>query len=168
MMVLCKEDIVKQKNVTAISGRVERFTVGTAIIYLVLAAITLVSFLPFWHIIACTFADANEVANSKFLLFPTNFSFDAIKYVFSSKSIIQSMMNSFWITIVGTAFSLMMTALMAYPLSRPNLHFRNQIMFVIVLTMVFHPGLIPNFLNVKSLGLYNNSWALILPGLIGP
>jgi len=168
MMVLCKEDIVKQKNVTAISGRRERFTVGTAIIYLVLAAITLVSFLPFWHIIACTFADANEVANSKFLLFPTNFSFDAIKYVFSSKSIIQSMMNSFWITIVGTAFSLMMTALMAYPLSRPNLHFRNQIMFVIVLTMVFHPGLIPNFLNVKSLGLYNNSWALILPGLIGP
>lgn len=73
---------MKQKNVTAISGRVERFTVGTAIIYLVLAAITLVSFLPFWHIIACTFADANEVANSKFLLFPTNFSFDAIKYVF--------------------------------------------------------------------------------------
>ena len=68
---------MKQKNVTAISGRRERFTVGTAIIYLVLAAITLVSFLPFWHIIACTFADANEVANSKFLLFPTNFSFDA-------------------------------------------------------------------------------------------
>ena len=61
-----------------------------------------------------------------------------------------------------------MTALMAYPLSKPHLRFRNQIMFLIVLTMVFHPGMIPNFLNVKDMGLYNSIWSLIIPGLIGP
>lgn len=78
-----------------------------------------------------------------------------------------NMLNSAFITIIGTAISLVMTALMAYPLSRRNLRFRNQIMFILVLTMVFHPGMIPNFLNVKSLGLYNNTWSLILPGMIG-
>lgn len=157
---------MKRQNVV-IAGRRERVTVGTVLIYSILGIFTLVSLLPFWHIVACSFASASDVINSPFLLFPKHFTLETMQYVFASDSITRAMLNSAFITIIGTAISLVMTALMAYPLSRRNLRFRNQIMFILVLTMVFHPGMIPNFLNVKSLGLYNNTWSLILPRMIG-
>lgn len=136
-------------------------------IYVILGIATLFSFIPFWHIIACSFSASEDVVNTPFLLFPKHFTLDTMRYVFSSKNIVGALFNSVLITAVGTVLSLSMTALMAYPLSRKNLRFRNQIMFILVLTMVFHPGMIPNFLNVKSFGLYNSRWALILPGMIG-
>lgn len=157
---------MKRTN-TAIVGRRERITVGTVIIYSILGLATLLSFLPFWHIVACAFATSEDVVNTPFLLIPRHFTLETMKYVFSSDSIVGALFNSVFITVVGTTFSLTMTALMAYPLSRKNLRFRNQIMFILVLTMVFHPGMIPNFLNVKSLGLYNSRWSLLLPGMIG-
>ena len=153
---------MKQKNI-AVAGRREKVTVGLVMIYVILGIATLFSFIPFWHIIACSFSASEDVVNTPFLLFPKHFTLDTMRYVFSSKNIV----NSVLITAVGTVLSLSMTALMAYPLSRKNLRFRNQIMFILVLTMVFHPGMIPNFLNVKSFGLYNSRWALILPGMIG-
>ena len=157
---------MKRTN-TAIVGRRERITVGTVIIYSILGLVTLLSFLPFWHIVACAFATPEDVVNTPFLLIPRHFTLETMKYVFSSDSIVGALFNSVFITVVGTTLSLTMTALMAYPLSRKNLRFRNQIMFILVLTMVFHPGMIPNFLNVKSLGLYNSRWSLLLPGMIG-
>lgn len=157
---------MKRTN-TAIVGRRERITVGTVIIYSILGLATLLSFLPFWHIVACAFATPEDVVNTPFLLIPRHFTLETMKYVFSSDSIVGALFNSVFITVVGTTLSLTMTALMAYPLSRKNLRFRNQIMFILVLTMVFHPGMIPNFLNVKSLGLYNSRWSLLLPGMIG-
>lgn len=157
---------MKRTN-TAIAGRRERITVGTVIIYSILGLATLLSFLPFWHIVACAFATPEDVVNTPFLLIPRHFTLETMKYVFSSDSIVGALFNSVFITVVGTTLSLTMTALMAYPLSRKNLRFRNQIMFILVLTMVFHPGMIPNFLNVKSLGLYNSRWSLLLPGMIG-
>lgn len=157
---------MKRTN-TAIAGRRERITVGTVIIYSILGLATLLSFLPFWHIVACAFATPEDVVNTPFLLIPRHFTLETMKYVLSSDSIVGALFNSIFITVVGTTFSLIMTALMAYPLSRKNLRFRNQIMFILVLTMVFHPGMIPNFLNVKSLGLYNSRWSLLLPGMIG-
>lgn len=166
--------MTKNKNIKTVKNEnnsghgVKKKTIGDIVIYIILGLITLISFLPFWHILACTFASASDVRESAFLLFPKHFTLSTIKYVFASKSITQALLNSVFITIVGTLSSLIMTALMAYPLSKPHLRFRNQIMFLIVLTMVFHPGMIPNFLNVKDMGLYNSIWSLIIPGLIGP
>lgn len=158
---------MKEKKSITLSGHKNKLTVGTVLIYILLGVVAILSFLPFWHIIACTFATSTDVVNSSFLLIPRHFTLDTLIYVFSSKSITRSLLNSVFITITGTVISLSMTALMAYPLSRNNLRFRNQLMFILVLTMVFHPGMIPNFLNVKSFGLYNKISALIIPGMIG-
>lgn len=149
------------------SGLKHKTTVGDVIIIAVLLLITVASFIPFWHIIVCSFASASDIANDMFLLIPKSFSLDTMKYIFSTETFPKALLNSVYITLVGTAIALVMTSLMAYPLSQKKLLFRNQLMFVIVLTMVFHPGMIPAFLNIRDLGLYDSTWSLIIPAAIG-
>ncbi len=145
-----------------------RVTFGDIVIAIILVIVSILSFIPFWHIVATTFASPDDIRDNLFLLWPKNFSMEAINYIFSTSTFSRSMLNSIWITCLGTSLSLFMTALMAYPLSIKSLVGRSTWMMVIVITMVFNPGMIPGFLNVKSLGLYDSQWALILPGLIVP
>jgi putative aldouronate transport system permease protein len=70
------------------------------------------------------------------------------------------------ITFIGTFLSVLFSSLTAYPLSRRYLQHRSQISAMIVFTMIFSGGMIPSFLVVRSLGLYNTIWALIIPGCI--
>ena len=71
--------------------------------------------------------------------------------------------NTIIYTVTGTTLSLFLTTMMAYCLSRPNLFARKQISFLVLFTMFFNGGLVPNFLLVKSLHIYNTIWAIILP-----
>lgn len=156
-----------KSNELGINTKKHKTTVGDIIIILILLIITVASFIPFWHIIVSSFASPADIANNMFLLFPKSISFDTIKYIFSTDTFPRALLNSVFITVVGTGLSLFLTALMAYPLAQKRLLCRKQLMFIIVLTMVFNPGMIPNFLNVRDLGLYGSIWSLILPGCIG-
>lgn len=85
--------MTKNKNIKTVKNEnnsghgVKKKTIGDIVIYIILGLITLISFLPFWHILACTFASASDVRESAFLLFPKHFTLSTIKYVFASKSI---------------------------------------------------------------------------------
>ena len=149
-------------NYTSISGRV--FDVCN---YLFLGVLGLITLLPFLHIVAGSLATAQEVLNSKFILFPRGFSLEAYKFIFSEHTLFRSLSVTMFITIVGTAVNMLMTALMAYPLSR-SIRGKRVIMALIVFTLLFSGGMIPTFLIVKSLGLLNSYWALWLPSVINP
>lgn len=119
--------------------------------------------LPFIHVFGSSFATNAEIASKRFLLFPTDFSLNAYKYIFSTSTITNSMMISIVVTVGGTMWSMLFTAMTAYGLSRRDLLGRKTIMFLFVFTMLFNGGMIPTFLVVEKTGLMNTLAALVIP-----
>lgn len=138
----------------------------SAINYILLAAIGLLSLLPFLHVLAGSFTTNAELAAKPFIIIPEVWSLEAYKFVFSTNTITRAMFISICVTAVGTAFSMLLTSLTAYGLSRRDLDGRRVFMFLVVFTMLFQGGLIPTFLVVKEMGLIDQYAALIIPASI--
>lgn len=128
-----------------------------------LAIVGIVTVLPFIHVLAGSFTTVGELAQKQLVIFPTEFTLDAYRYIFTTNTVIKSIGVSIFVTVAGTIFSMLLTVLMAYGLSKRDLRGRGAIMFLIVFTMLFNGGLIPSFLVVKSLGLIDSYGALIIP-----
>ncbi|HII3982472.1 TPA: carbohydrate ABC transporter permease [Enterococcus faecium 1,230,933] len=128
-----------------------------------LILLALICIVPFLNIIATSFASTQEVVAKKFILFPTTFSLDAYRYILSTPTIFRALAVSIGVTGVGTIVSMCATSLMAYGLSRKYFFRRGFVNFLVVFSMLFSGGMIPTFLVVRSLGLVNSYWAMILP-----
>jgi putative aldouronate transport system permease protein len=118
------------------------------------------------HVLAGSFTTNAELAAKPFIIIPEIWSFAAYEFVFSTNTIMRAMMVSICVTLAGTAFSMLLTSLTAYGLSRRDLDGRRVFMFLVVFTMLFQGGLIPTFLVVKELGMINTYLALIVPSAI--
>nr|WP_206699509.1 carbohydrate ABC transporter permease [Bacillus atrophaeus] len=127
-----------------------------------------ITILPFLYIIAGSFATEAELAQRSFFIFPKTFTLDAYRYVFSTPTFIRSMGVSIFITVVGTAVQLFFTFTMAYPLAKRHVKGRNLLLNLVIFSMLFSGGMIPTYIVVKSLGLLDSYWALILPMAINP
>ena len=121
---------------------------------------------PFLHILAISFSNKTAVIRGDVLLWPVNFDLSAYKAVFTNKGLMDSMWFSLLLTAVYTVFALAMTILCAYPLSRPGLKFKSPILLYILFTMYFSGGMIPSYLNIKSLGLLDTFWVLVFPTVL--
>ena len=143
------------------AGRCFRVLNSSALI--LFAVITV---LPIIYVVACSFATQAEIIQKGFLLFPTKFSLEAYKYIFSTESLGRSMLVTVYITVAGTLINIVFTVLMAYPLSHSHIMGRKTIMLMVTFTMMFNPGIIPAFLVVKSLGMLNTWWSLLIPNAI--
>ncbi len=128
----------------------------------------LITVVPFIHVIASSFASVAEYNSKDFLLFPTEFSLKAYAYIFTTNALPKSLGITVFITITGTLICLAFTSFTAYSLSRRRMYFRRPIMFLVVFTIIFQGGLIPDYLVVKELGLLNTYWSLMLPRAIIP
>lgn len=142
-------------------SRVFDFTV-----YILLVIIVLVTSFPILYIVAGSFASVKELALNRFLLIPKEPTLDAYQYIFSTSTLMRSMGITVMVTIAGTIVNLVMTCLMAYPLSRRELPGRKHLMYAVTFTLVFSGGMIPTYLVVDALGLIDSYAALILPGAI--
>jgi putative aldouronate transport system permease protein len=131
--------------------------------YAALLIIAILTILPFLYILSVSFATSREVLTKKFILFPTTFSLDAYAYIFSTGTIMRSLFVTIFITVVGTLLNLLLTCLTAYPLARKELMGRRTMMLMVTFTLLFSGGMIPTFLVVKSMGLLDSVWSLILP-----
>lgn len=131
-----------------------------------LAALCLAVLVPLLHIAAGSFSSTHALVHSEVKLWPVEFNMDNYVKVLENKSFWGSFRTTVFITVVGTALNLALTALMAYPLSKSSLRGRRWMMLFIVFTMIFHAPLIPTYLVVKGLGLVNTLWALIIPSAI--
>ena len=136
------------------------------IIYSVLALLGIVSMLPIWHTINASLSSPEKVAQAVLLVWPQDFTIDSYIFIFKGEALIRSFGVTVFITVVGTALNLLVTAAAAYPLSRPELPGRRTIMLFIMVTFVFHAGIVPGFILVRSLGLINSLWAMIWPTLV--
>ncbi|MDQ0877261.1 putative aldouronate transport system permease protein [Paenibacillus sp. V4I3] len=133
--------------------------------YTLLTIFALVTLLPFLYVILVSFTDPTEYMSKSILLIPQTWSLSAYKFIFSTNSFVKAMGVSGFLAIFGTLLSLIVTSALAYVLSRKRLKGKKFFLVAILLTMLFNPGMIPNYLLVDSLGLMDTVWALILPAL---
>ncbi|CAN7285563.1 carbohydrate ABC transporter permease [Paenibacillus sp. LjRoot153] len=131
-----------------------------------LILISLIMVLPILNIIAQSFSGPVALSAGKVVLWPVQFTLDNYVTVLKQIAIWRAFSVSVIITVLGTLISLVMTASLAYPLSRNEYRERKYILILVLITMIFHAPLIPNYLLVRNLGLLDSLWALMLPGAI--
>lgn len=151
-------------------GKVKQSKVDTIfdIVNIILLSIVLIIVLyPLIFVVSASFSDTMLVMQGKVWLFPKGFNLEAYRAVFRDKNILVGYRNTALYAIVGTAVNIILTIAAAYPLSRKDFAGRNVITVFFAFTMFFSGGLIPNYLLIKNLGLYNNFWVMILPGAVG-
>ncbi|MNI20662.1 L-arabinose transport system permease protein AraQ [compost metagenome] len=131
---------------------------------------TLLCIVPFILVISISFSDENTILASGYKFIPEKFSLSAYEYIIKDKvMVLNAYRVSITVTIVGTLLSLLITSLYAYPLSRPDLPYRNYFSFYVFFTLLLNGGLVPfYFMYVIILGLKNTMAALILPLLLQP
>jgi putative aldouronate transport system permease protein len=135
---------------------------------ILLLLIAVVAIIPVLYIIAASFTAKEELLTRSFVLFPTKFSLEGYRYIFSNNLIIRSIGVSVYITVLGTLLNLVFTSFMAFSLARRDLDGRRIMMLLILFTMLFNGGMIPTYLVVKELGMLNSLWSLMIPVLISP
>ena len=122
---------------------------------------------PFWYGICASFSKASLLMGQPGILFkPLGFTTEAYKKVFSDSRIWIGYANTIFYVVAGTLINLVMTVLGAYFLSRKDVPGQKVITVLIMFTMYFSGGLIPQFLNIQQLGLYETRLAMLLPGAV--
>lgn len=123
---------------------------------------------PFVYVVAGSFATELELTTRSFFLIPQTFTLEAYDYIFQTGTVINAMIRTVGVTIVGTLVHLFFTFTMAYALSKPFLRGRSVVLKLVIFTMLFGGGMIPTYMLIKNLHMLNTYWALILPGAISP
>ena len=121
---------------------------------------------PLIFVLSASFSDPDLVLRGNVVLLPKGLTLVPYEMVFANAKIWQGYRNTIFYTVVGTFINLFMTVLAAYPLSRKDMPYRRILTLVIVFTMYFNGGLIPTYLLVRSLGMYNTVWALMIPAAV--
>lgn len=146
---------------TSLGGRI--FSIVN---YGILLVCSIIALYPLVFTFSMSISDPIFVAQNKIFIFPKGFSLESYKIVFDDSQLLLYYYNTLWYTIVGTSLNVLITLVSAYPLSRKRYFLRNKIMIMITITMFFGGGLIPSFILVNQLGIYNTRWAIILPSAI--
>ncbi|MEI8411817.1 MULTISPECIES: carbohydrate ABC transporter permease [unclassified Kribbella] len=134
---------------------------------IVLVLCCLVVIIPFIGVISTSIASQAHVTNSGgFVLWPDGINLDAYRTIFNGGVVLQALLISFTITIGGTLISLAGSTMLAYALSRPGSFGQRPMLMIVLFSLLFSPGLIPNYLVVKQFGLLDSLLALILPTAI--
>lgn len=136
--------------------------------FVILLVCTLLCLAPFIHIIAISFSSAPAILSGKVNLLPVDFELDAYLKVFTDQSMIRALGFTILLTAIFTTLCMMMTIAIGYPLSKRNLKGRQVFMFIVMITMFFSGGIIPEYILIRNLNLLDSIWALVLPGLINP
>jgi len=133
----------------------------------ILILLSTVTLYPFLHVFFASLSDPVLFAeHTGFLYKPIGFSTAAYMAVFKRQQIWQGYMNTVIYVVLGTTINITLTSLAAYGLSRKNVFFAKPIMLMIVFTMFFSGGMIPNYLLITNLKLRDTVWAIVLPSAI--
>lgn len=137
------------------------------LLYTVLAAFALTTLFPLYYVFVVSVTPFAELMrNGGFVIVPGQVAFDAYQEIFSSPRIPRALQVTVTITLLGTFLNLAVTTLLAYPLSKKFVPGRSFFLLAVVFTMLFSGGLIPSYLVVRGIGLYNTIWALVVPGMV--
>jgi len=140
------------------SDRVFHFV--NSILLFIFFAIVIV---PILNVIASSVSSPAAVVSRRVSIFPVGFNLDAYTYIFRSQQLITGFLNTVFYTVVGTAINIAMSIMAAYPIARKELKGRKIIIAFMFFTMLFSGGMIPTFLVVRDLGLFDTRLAMLIP-----
>ncbi|MFD0958091.1 carbohydrate ABC transporter permease [Paenibacillus chungangensis] len=144
-------------------SRLSLFTVFNGVL---LSGIVFITLYPFWYMAIISLSQDIYVMKGQVLWLPKGFNLDMYKFVLSDPRILTGYTNTVLYTIIGTLLSLIITSLGAYALSKREMPFRKSFTLIIIFTMFFNGGMIPTFLVVKSYGLMDTLWGMVLPAAV--
>ena len=133
------------------------------IIYAVMILVLLACLVPFIYMLALSFSDSKAIVNNEVTFWPVGFNLGSYEQIFTYPNFFRAYGNTFFYTIAGTAISLLMTMLFAYPLSKGYLRGQTFFTKMVIVSMFFSGGMIPNFLLISNLQLTGTVWAMLLP-----
>jgi putative aldouronate transport system permease protein len=137
--------------------------IGNAINLGLILTLSLTCVLPFIHIAAKSISGTTAVLSKRVYLLPKEINFDAYVAIFRDGQLTWSMVYSVFVTALFTLLGMVLIIAAAYPLTRKRLKGRGILTFILMFTMYFDAGLIPQYLLMKDLGLLNTMWVLVLP-----
>lgn len=143
-----------------------RFSLGDLTIYALLCLIAAAMLYPLLNVIAVSLSSEVAYARHPLMIWPHDFEATSYRWILTHHLILSSYRNTIIITVVGTLISMFLTATLAYPLSVADLKGRKIFMSLIIFTMFFNGGMIPNYYLVRSLDMIDTLWALMIPGAL--
>ncbi|WP_242829353.1 carbohydrate ABC transporter permease [Butyrivibrio sp. WCD3002] len=155
----------KIRNALHVSSDTKRFS---AVSTVVLGFLSVLALLPIILIVIASFTDETTLLRNGYSFFPEKWSTDAYVYMFQQgATIFRAYGISVLVTLVGTLISVLITTMIAYPMSRKNFRFKNVLAFFVFFTMLFNGGVVPSYMMWTQLfNIKNTIWALILPNYL--
>ena len=149
-------------------SKLHKFSIGNLIIHLVFICYCAVIIIPFILIFSVSLSDENMIFTNGYSLIPQGFNLKAYQYIFSGASPLLSAYGvTVFATVMTTFLHLLVTSMLAYPLSRPELKYRRVLSFYVIFPLLFSGGLVPWYLVLTQLlHLKNSVWALIIPYIV--
>lgn len=135
-----------------------------AVCYAIIILLTLLVLYPVIFIVAASFSSPAALSRGDVWLWPVDFSVEGYKTLLMYKSVWLGYRNTIFYVILGTSINIIMTMICAYPMARKDLWGRSILSFLFTFTMLFSGGMIPNYLLVRSLGMIDTVWAMVIPG----
>ncbi|WP_199620912.1 carbohydrate ABC transporter permease [Paenibacillus alkalitolerans] len=133
------------------------------IIYILLALLAFIVVYPFIHVVSISLSDRGEALRTGFHFYPQSFSLEAYRDLFAYPFVWTGYGNTLFRMAAGTALTLLVTVFAAYPLSRPEFPCKRLFVLLVLFTMIFDGGIVPNYLLMKELHLLNSLWVYVLP-----
>ncbi|MBR3904114.1 MAG: carbohydrate ABC transporter permease [Clostridia bacterium] len=157
----------KAQPVEIINGKRKSIWTGYQIVLVIIVLFaSALCLLPFINVIAVSFSSKSAILRGDVGFWPVEFTSMAYEAIFSDKSMMHSLWYTVLITVLYTALAMVLTILMAYPLTKKRLKGRKLFNLLALFTMYFSGGTIPIYLNIKELGMLNTMWSLIIPGAL--
>lgn len=142
-------------------------SIGRTLVGAIVVIIALACVFPVYLVVITSFSAETAITTSGFKFIPEEFSLTAYKTLFSKGSpVFTGYKNSIIITLFGTLAAVTITTMVAYCLANKKVRYRKQLALYFFFTMLFTGGMVPWYLMNKTLGLYDNIWALLIPGMI--
>lgn len=136
--------------------------------YFFLFFTSLICIFPFINMIAISFSSSSSVAGGMVKLWPVDFTLKSYEFVLSAPQFFRAFLISIERVLLGVPINMLLTVMVAYPLSKEHNQFRARSFFVwfFLITILFSGGLIPSYMTVKMTGLMDKIWALIIPSAV--
>ncbi len=141
----------------------KKTSVFNVLLIVILSIFTLLMLFPFYYVIILSFASFKEYATRTLYIIPYTFDLSAYKLLFANNNIVRSIVVTVLVTVIGTAYNLFMTTTFAYALSRKGVPGRKLILNLVVFTMFFGGTLVSFFVTIRTVGLMNKFWVMIIP-----
>ena len=133
------------------------------IIYSTMIFVLLICLVPFIYMMSVSISDTKAIINDQVFLFPVGINVEAYRQIFRYPDFFNAYGNTIFYTVAGTSIALVMTTLFAYPLSKSYLRGQKTVMKMVIISMFFTGGLIPNYLLVSALRLTGTVFAMLIP-----